>query len=61
MLLEEAGVLPAEIASRMRAMVGFRNVAVRSYQKLDLEILSAIIRERLGHFGAYTSHLLRAS
>jgi uncharacterized protein YutE (UPF0331/DUF86 family) len=58
-LLEREGVLPAEIAARMRAMVGFRNVAVHAYQELDLEIVRAIVRERLGDFEAYTSHLLR--
>jgi uncharacterized protein YutE (UPF0331/DUF86 family) len=43
----------------MRAMVGFRNVAVHRYQELDLKIVRSILRERLGDFEVYTSHLLR--
>ena len=58
-LLESSGALPREVAARMRAMVGFRNVAVHSYRELDLEIVRSILRERLGDFEAYTSHLLR--
>lgn len=30
-LLERAKLIPADIATRMRAMVGFRNVAVHQY------------------------------
>ncbi len=58
-LLETSGALPPEVAGRMRAMVGFRNVAVRRCQELDLKIVRSILRERLGDFEVYTSHLLR--
>ncbi len=58
-LLETSGALPPEVAGRMRAMVGFRNVAVHRYQELDLKIVRSILRERLGDFEVYTSHLLR--
>jgi len=54
--LENAGVLPSELA---RAMVGFRNVAVHSYRELDVEILRSIVHERLSDFEAFTSHVLR--
>jgi uncharacterized protein YutE (UPF0331/DUF86 family) len=43
----------------MRAMVGFRNVAVLSYLDVDLEIVRSIVYERLGDFAAFTSHGLR--
>jgi uncharacterized protein YutE (UPF0331/DUF86 family) len=58
-LLERAGLLPPELARGMRAMVGFRNVAVHSYRDLDLEIVRSIVHERLGDFAAFTSHVLR--
>jgi uncharacterized protein YutE (UPF0331/DUF86 family) len=58
-LLEQAGLLPSEVARAMRAMVGFRNVAVHSYRELDLAIVRAIVRERLSDFEAYTAHVLR--
>lgn len=49
-LLEQAGVLDAELATRMRAMVGFRNVAVHNYQKLNLDIVRSILERNLDDF-----------
>ena len=49
-LLEEAGLLSDELSARMQAMVGFRNVAVHGYQKLNLAIVHAILNERLDDF-----------
>jgi uncharacterized protein YutE (UPF0331/DUF86 family) len=46
-LLESAGVLSARLASTLRAMVGFRNVAVRDYRTLDLDIVASIITRHL--------------
>ncbi len=49
-MLEEAGLLSAELNFRMQAMVDFRNVAVHDYQKLNLEIVRAILAGRLDDF-----------
>ncbi|HHI93660.1 MAG TPA: DUF86 domain-containing protein [Gammaproteobacteria bacterium] len=49
-MLEEAGLLSDELSAHMQAMVGFRNVAVHDYQKLNLAIVRAIINERLDDF-----------
>ena len=48
--LAAAGVLDAELSSRMRAAVGFRNVAIHSYQEIDRAIVFAISREHLVDF-----------
>lgn len=58
-LLEDAGLLPGDLARAMRAMVGFRNVAVHSYRELDLEIVRSIVHERLPDFEAFSAHVLR--
>jgi len=58
-LLERAGRLDADLAARMKRMVGFRNVAVHGYQRLSLEIVRSIIRERLDDFLTFTTLLLR--
>jgi len=58
-LLEQAGLLAPELARAMRAMVGFRNVAVHSYRELDLAIVRSIVHERLDDFEAFTGHVLR--
>ena len=37
----------------MARMVGFRNVAVHDYQRLNLDIVKAIILERLDDFRVF--------
>ncbi len=58
-LLEGAGCIDASLALRLRRMVGFRNVAVHDYQRLSLDIVRSIIRERLDDFLEFTAVLLR--
>jgi uncharacterized protein YutE (UPF0331/DUF86 family) len=58
-LLEEAGVLPADLAGRLKRMVGFRNVAVHDYRRLDLAVVKSIVTSRLDDFLAFTSTLLK--
>ncbi len=49
-MLEQAGVLDPELGQRMKDMVGFRNVVVHEYQKLDRAVLRRILEERLPDF-----------
>lgn len=49
-LLRDAGILDPQLATRMKAMVGFRNVAVHEYRKLDLAIVRATVATRLEDF-----------
>jgi len=59
-LLEQAGMLDTELAARMGAMVGFRNIAVHEYQKLSLDVVKAILEKHLDDFRRYTAALLRS-
>lgn len=47
-LLQQKGVIDAELAGRLRRMVGFRNIAVHEYQTVDPAILEAILERHLG-------------
>jgi predicted nucleotidyltransferase len=38
------------VAERMRRMVGFRNVAVHEYRRLDPAVVSTVVEHRLGDF-----------
>lgn len=58
-LLHDAGLIDAHSAQRMQAMVGFRNIAVHNYQKLNLDIMRAIIEQHLDDFRNYTQTLLK--
>jgi uncharacterized protein YutE (UPF0331/DUF86 family) len=58
-LLEQAGRIDPALSARLRKMVGFRNVAVHDYQKLNLDIVRRILVEHLDDFLAFTRVLLR--
>lgn len=53
-MLEEAGCIAVDLSERMQAMVGFRNVAVHNYQKLQLDIVRSILANRLDDFLRFT-------
>lgn len=57
-LLRDAQVLPAAVADQMTRMVGFRNIAVHEYQKLDLLIVKRIVTEHLDDFRQFTAAVL---
>ena len=44
------GVIPGELAERLKKAVGFRNIAVHSYHELDWAIVFSIINKRLEDF-----------
>ena len=58
-MLSEAGLLEAELAERLKRMVGFRNVAVHDYRKLDLAIVRAIVTGHLEDFLSFATTALR--
>ena len=58
-LLVEAGFLDADLGERLKRMVGFRNVAIHEYQRLNLDTVKGILEHRLGDFKLYTELVLR--
>ena len=46
-LLRRSNRLDAPLATELQKKVGFRNVAVHQYQRLDLEIVRTIVRDRV--------------
>ncbi|HNI69635.1 MAG TPA: DUF86 domain-containing protein [Nitrospira sp.] len=59
-LLEKAGLLPAELANRLQRMVGFRNVAIHEYTRLNLDILQTIITKNLDDFRTFSRTIVKA-
>jgi uncharacterized protein YutE (UPF0331/DUF86 family) len=59
-LLQSAGILPADLATRMQRMVGFRNVAVHEYTRLNLDVVLAIITKQLDDFRTFSSTIVKA-
>lgn len=58
-LLQRAGVLPIDLATRMQRMVGFRNIAVHGYTRLNLDILHTIITKQLDDFRGFSSTIVK--
>lgn len=48
--LAEQDVIPMALADRLRAAVGFRNIAVHQYQQIDWAIVHSICHEHLDDF-----------
>lgn len=58
-MLEKEGIIPPSLSQKMKAMVGFRNIAVHDYQELNLAILQKILDEHLVDFLQYTQTILK--
>jgi uncharacterized protein YutE (UPF0331/DUF86 family) len=46
-LLEHAGRIPADLATSLRQMTGFRNVLVHGYDDVDLSVVRDVLEHRL--------------
>lgn len=58
-LLERAGIIDGTLSDRMKKMVGFRNVAIHEYQKLNFDIVRRIVVEHLDDFLVFSRMLLQ--
>ena len=52
-LLAQEGVLATELASRLKKAVGFRNIAVHSYEAIDWQIVHSIAKKHLSDFSEF--------
>jgi uncharacterized protein YutE (UPF0331/DUF86 family) len=57
-ILERHGVLDAELARRLRGMVGFRNVAIHDYQAIDPAIVESILSRHLDDLRAFAARIV---
>jgi uncharacterized protein YutE (UPF0331/DUF86 family) len=57
-LLKNEQIISEKLANHLKAMVGFRNIAVHDYQNLNLAILQKIVEEHLEDFKHYTKRIL---
>ena len=56
--LREQGIIGKDISQRMEKMVGFRNIAVHEYEKLDTEVLKHILTIHLKDLEEFYSEIL---
>lgn len=55
--MERIGLIDSDLSGRMKAAVGFRNVAVHSYQEIDWDIVHTITWQHLDDFRHYAEHI----
>ncbi len=59
-MLEEKGTISGTLSNKLQSMVGFRNLAVHDYQKLNLDIVRSIIENHLSDFQAFSKIALKS-
>ena len=57
-LLKNHGLIEDQLCAKMHGLVGFRNTAIHNYKKLDLNIVEAIITQRLEDFKKLSKALI---
>ncbi|MFE5430623.1 DUF86 domain-containing protein [Peribacillus simplex] len=58
-MLHGAFIIDENTVKRLKAMVGFRNIAVHDYQTVNIDILQQIVENHLGDFTDYTKQILK--
>ncbi|MED3994650.1 DUF86 domain-containing protein [Peribacillus frigoritolerans] len=58
-MLHGALIIDENTVKRLKAMVGFRNIAVHDYQTVNLDILQQIVANHLKDFTDYTKQILK--
>jgi len=52
-------VIPRDLAARLEGMVGFRNVLVHEYQRMDIHLMIDVIENRLDDLLLFADSILR--
>ena len=55
--LSKLGIIPKGFAKELSKMIGFRNILVHDYTKIDEEIILEILDNRLEDFIKYINHI----
>ncbi len=57
-LLYKNHIITESVMKKMKAMVGFRNIAVHDYQEINLQIVQMIVEKHLDDFREYVKQVL---
>ena len=58
-LLASNRIIPADLARGLEGMVGFRNVLVHEYQRMDIHLMIEVIENRLDDLLLFTDIILK--
>ena len=56
-VMNHNGLISDELLKNIKGMIGFRNIAVHNYQKLNLDVIQKVIENHLGDFEEFTSQV----
>lgn len=59
-LLAQAGLLNVELANHLKKAVGFRNIAIHNYEKINWEIVHSIAMHHLIDFSEFSRAVVTA-
>lgn len=57
-MLEKANIISHELASNMKGMIGFRNIAVHDYKEIDNDILRDVLDNHLSDLNEFVICIL---
>jgi uncharacterized protein YutE (UPF0331/DUF86 family) len=60
-LLESAEIIDKSLSKSLQAMVGFRNIAIHDYRKMNLEIVRYLITVSLKDLSTFTQIILKVT
>ena len=60
-LLASAGLIPGELAKKLEGMVGFRNILVHQYQRMEIGLMIRVIEHHLDDLVEFTNFIVKAS
>lgn len=60
-MLADHFIIEKDMAQQLKAMVGFRNIAVHNYQELDLSLIEEIINKSLQNLLQFCQRILQAN
>lgn len=55
--LGSEGIIPSDLAEKIRGMVGLRNILVHDYLEIDLKTIYEILQNRLTDFDVFRRHI----
>lgn len=58
-LLEDVKIIPSSLSKKLQAMIGFRNIAVHDYSRLNLDIVKSIVEKEIDDFKKYCEIILK--
>lgn len=59
-LLAAARVIPGELAKRLEGMVGFRNILVHQYQRMEIGLMVQVIEHHLDDLNLFANYIVKA-